>query len=228
MKCYLRQLTCVVSVLILLATASAGVIDEKKVKVLAIQELRKSFGDRVRLVGVRVFISKPISFTGIERKSLNVREGEPRGSFYLYLRTKRGLRRITATLDLRWRCAVLIAQEDIARGERVFPWQVGYKEMYLGRCPRKEISSTEELINYIALRYIKKGERVKKSFLKKEPLIRRGDEVDVVFRKGALEISFKGKALDTGFYGDTIRVKSLNTGKILRGRVISEEAVLVK
>ncbi|WP_457600409.1 flagella basal body P-ring formation protein FlgA [Hydrogenivirga sp.] len=34
--------------------------------------------------------------------------------------------------------------------------------------------------------------------------------------------------MDTGFYGDTIRVKSLNTGKILRGKVVSENSVILK
>ncbi len=41
--------------------------------------------------------------------------------------------------------------------------------------------------------------------------------MNVIFRSGNLEISFSGEALDNGFLGDTVRVRSLNTKKIIRG-----------
>jgi flagella basal body P-ring formation protein FlgA len=138
------------------------------------------------------------------------------------------MRRISVSLELEWRCGLLTAVEEIRRGDRVYPWMVAYEERFMERCPRQSIASEDELINYVALRTIKKGEVLKKSFLKREPLIRRGAEVDVLFRRGNLEISFRGEALDTGFYGDLIRVKSLNTGKVLRGKVISENVVLIR
>ncbi|RLJ69986.1 flagella basal body P-ring formation protein FlgA [Hydrogenivirga caldilitoris] len=228
MKCYLRQLTYAVSIFLVVSLTFGEVIDDKRVKALAQEELLKSFAGKVRVKSIQVFIGKPIEYTSIERKSLKVREGEHRGSFHLYLKTKGGFRRITATLELEWKCTLLVAQEDIDRGERVYPWQVAYEERFLQRCPRQDVSSPEELINYVTLKKIKKGGQVKKSLLKKEPLIRRGQEVSLIYRSGNLEISFRGKALDTGFYGDTIRVRSLNTGKILRGRVISEEGVLLE
>ncbi|WP_457600259.1 flagellar basal body P-ring formation chaperone FlgA [Hydrogenivirga sp.] len=228
MRCSPRLLTYVVSILFTVAVAIGGVIDEITIRRLAEEELEKAYDGEVQLIQLRTYIRKPVEFVRIERKVLNVRRGYPRGSFHLYLKTDRGSRRLSATLDLRWRCSLLVAQEDIGRGERVYPWQVTWEERFMGKCPQQGIRDVEGLINYVALRDIKKEEPVNKSYLKKEPMIRRGEEVDVVFRKGNLEISFRGKALDTGFYGDTIRVKSLNTGKILRGKVVSENSVILK
>lgn len=228
MKCSLRQLTCVVSLLLLfLSTGLAEVLDEEGIRKLAVQELRKTFGDRVKLKEIHIFLSRPIHYQRIERRSLNLTKGSPRGSFHIYLRTKKGLRRVSASLDVLWRCEVLVATEEIPKGERLYPWQTALELRYMSRCPKSSISQ-EELLNYVALRHIQKGEPIRKSYLKKEPLVRRGDEVDVIFRSGNLEIGFRGEALDTGFYGDTVRVRSLNTGKILRGRVVSEGSVLVR
>ncbi|MDQ7081791.1 MAG: flagellar basal body P-ring formation chaperone FlgA [Aquificota bacterium] len=126
-----------------------------------------------------------------------------------------------------WRCEVLIATERIPKGERLYPWQTALERRYMSRCPKQSLSQ-EELLNYVTLKQIKKGELHKEELPEKMPLVRRGDEVDVIFRSGNLEIGFRGEALDTGFYGDTIRVKSLNTGKVLRGRIVSEGSVLVR
>ena len=228
MKCYLRRLTYVVSLLLLVSTALSGSLDKEKVEELVKEELHLHFKRDVRLKNLHVFLRKPIEFVSIDRKVLSVRRGEPRGNFHLYLKTKRGFRRITASLELEWKCSLIVAQEDLLKGERVYPWQVAYEERFMGRCPRQDIEPTEELINYVVLRTVKKGEVLVKSYLKKEPLVRRGQEVSVIYRSGNLEISFNGKALDTGFYGDVIRVRSFNTGKLLRGRVISEGSVLLK
>jgi len=228
MKCYLRRLTYVVSIFLLLSTALSGSLYSGSVRKLAQEELSSRFGSDVRLKSLSVFLRKPVEFLEIERRVLNVRKGEPRGSFHIYLKTKRGLRRVTAILELEWRCSLLVAQETLLKGERVYPWQVSYEDRFMGRCPKQRIDSPEELINYVAIRTVRKGEVLMKSFLKKEPLVRRGQEVNVIYRSDGLEISFVGKALDMGFYGNIVRVRSLNTGKVLRGRVISEGSVLIR
>ncbi len=229
MRCFPRPLTCAVKLILILSAVSlAGVLDGEKARELALRKIKEEFGDRVKIKEVSLFISKPIHYRKLERVELSVREGMPRGSVHIYLLTDRGTRRVSLVLDLLWRCEVFVAAEDIGRGERIYPWQVVLKSLYMSRCPRQGIEDPEELVNYITLRSLRKEEVIKKSYLKKEPLVRRGEEVNIIFRRGNLEISFVGKALDNGFLGDTIRVRSANTGKILRGRVISEGSVLVK
>ena len=229
MRCSPRPLTYVVKLLLFLSLISfGGVLDREKAREIALEKVKEEFGNRVRVESASIVLREPIQYTKLERVEISVREGMPRGAVHIYLLTEKGARRISVLLDLRWRCDVLVAAEEIDRGERVYPWQVALERVYMKRCPRQGVENPEELVNYVALRPIPKGEILKKSFLKREPLVRRGEEVNVIFRKGNLEISFTGEVLDNGFLGDVVRVRSANTGKILRGRVVSEGSVLVK
>ncbi len=230
MRCYLRRQIYVVNLLILalILPVFGKDLNVSDIERISKREVRKVYGDRVKVLKVSVYIRKPIPFIEIERVELSVRERNPRGNVHIYLRTKRGVRRVTATLDLSWKCELFVAEENIERGERVFPWKVSLKELFMERCPEQGIKEKESLINYVALKEIKRGEILKKSFLKLEYLVRRGEEVDIVYRRGNIEIVFRGKALQSGFYGDRIRVRSLNTGKILKGKVVSEGGVLIE
>lgn len=231
MKCYLKRQTYVVKLIVLLLCSSlslGGVLTEDKALRIAKEKLQEEFGDKVKLNRVSVYISKPIEFVSIEKTSLRAREGSPRGSLHIYLKTKKGLRRVSVSLDLLWRCRVFVALEDIPVGERLYPWQVTLEERFLRRCPKQSIQDPQELINYVAMRKIPKGEVLRKSKLKREHLVKRGDEITLIFRKGALEINFVGTALENGYYGEVIRVRSANTGKVLRGKVVSENALILK
>ena len=194
---------------------------------MAREEVSTRFGDRVRVTGVEVFLPKDITYSKIIKKELSVREGFPRGSFHLYLQTPKGRKRVSVRLSLLWACDVLVFGEDLSRGERVYPWMIEKRKEYMNRCPRQSID-TDEVINYITLRNVRRGDLVKKSYLKRDHLVKRGDEVEIVIRSGAIELIVQGEALENGFMGDTIRVKREGSGKVLRGRVVSEGKVVVK
>ncbi len=229
MRCSLRRLTCVVKILLLLhLSAPAGVFDGERLREVLDRELHRAFGSRVKLLDVSFHLPGKIDYLRIERLSLSVREGHPRGSFHVYLVTDRGVRRITANLKLAWLCRFTVASRDIGRGERIHPRFLSIREEFRERCPGNTVRPGRELMNYVALRTIAEGEPLQKSLLRREPLIRRGEEVNLLLRRGNLEISMRGKALDPGFYGDTIRIRIPQTGKVLRGKVISEDRVVIR
>ncbi len=227
MRCSLRRLTCAVSILLLISSAFAGVLNGKVLKRIAEDKLREKFGDRVKLADVRFYLKGTLSYREIDRVVLSVREGNPRGSLHLYLLTDRGLRRVTANLKLLWLCELPTAAEHIGRGERIYPHMVEIRREYRERCPQHGIRAGE-LINYTAIREIRTGEPIRISYLRKIPLVRRGDEVEILFRRGNIEIRLYGEAMDTGFYGDVIRVKVSGGDRVLRGRVVSEGSVVVR
>ncbi len=227
MRCCLRLLTYAVNLLLLISLVQAEVLTEEKVKEIARRELRKTFKDEVRLRSLQLYITGPVKFTDIERTILRAVQGQPRATLYLYLKTERGPRRVTASLNLVWRCSLWVARESIEPGERLYPWKVKKALVFKERCPRVWINNPDELINYTAIRRIDRNEPVKKGYLKREPLVRRGQSVRVVFREGNIEIELSGEALDTGFWGNLVRVK-VGNGRVLRGRVEGENLVSVK
>lgn len=229
MRCFPRLPICVVSLIILLSISVwGGVLNEKRVEEIVKEKIGELYGKEIRIVELDPHLREPISYQRIRKVRIKLRRGEPRGYAYIYLRTGRSEKIVTVILRVKWRCELYVLNEDVGRGERIYPWMVVLEETYRDRCPRQYIEDTRQLINYVALKPLSRGEALKKSTLKPEPLVRRGEDVNVIYRSGNLEISFTGEALENGFYGERIRVRSANTGKILRGRVVGEGSVVVE
>lgn len=227
MRCSLRRLTYVVSILLLLSQVFGAVLKPEDAKAVAVRALIEEFGKRVKVEDADVYLAKPIEYTRLSRVELSVREGYPKGSVHIYLRTAKGTRKVSVLLNLLWKCEVLTVLERIPRGERVYPWKVSVEERFMGRCPRQDLSHGE-LVNYITLKELFEGEVLKKSYLKREPLVRRGERVSVFLKRGNIEISFTGEALENGFLGDRVRVRFLGNGRVLWGRVVGEGKVLIR
>ncbi len=121
-----------------------------------------------------MFLTKSIRFSKIDRVEVSVREGDHRGSVHIYLQIERGPRRVSVLLNLRWRCEVLRLTEPVDRGERLYPWQVAFQREFLERCPKVWLENIEKIVNYVALRSLESGEILRESYLKREPLVRRG------------------------------------------------------
>ena len=59
------------------------------------------------------------------------------------------------------------------------------------------------------------------------PHVRRGDEVDVLVKRGAMEISMRATALENGIAGDSIAVRNPTSNKNFQARVVSTSLVRV-
>lgn len=78
-------------------------------------------------------------------------------------------------------------------------------------------------IGYTARRYIKKGRRLQSQDVEPFYLIKRGDEMSLKLIKGSLSITIPVLAESGGNIGDKIHFKNLKTGKIVTGKVVSED-----
>ena len=59
------------------------------------------------------------------------------------------------------------------------------------------------------------------------PHVRRGDEVDVLIKRGSMEINMRGMALENGIAGESIAVRNLTSNKNFQARVIANSSVRV-
>ncbi len=225
MKCYLKLLTYVVN--LLLIGISFGVSYEE-IESRVKEKVRNEFGSSVKIENLKVFLPKDAKSWHLRNIEIRLKEKLPKGTVAIILETPKGIKKISGTLSLLWACDVPVLVDTVRKGERIYPWQVSFERKYLKTCPRTGVPEGNEVLNYVALRDLKKGEILKLSYLRRVPLVKRGERVSVIFRSGSIEISFYGEALQNGYIGDRIRVKSLNSGKILIGEVVSEGTVLVK
>jgi flagella basal body P-ring formation protein FlgA len=223
MRCCLRLLICAVNLWVLLSSSAFSItyVDlERKIR----QELREIYGDKVKLRGMTVY-ARSLPEGGEWDLRIVVREGDPRGRAFLTFEERGRMRTVTVGLDLLWRCRILVALEDMRAGERAYPWFFEEREVYRPRCPRNLPSN---LMDYTLTKDLSRGEVLGRGHLRRTPLVKFGEEVRVTLRRGNLEITLYGKVLDTGFYGDTVRVRVGSAGRVIRARVVGEGAVEVQ
>ncbi|TDY58368.1 flagella basal body P-ring formation protein FlgA [Aminivibrio pyruvatiphilus] len=77
-------------------------------------------------------------------------------------------------------------------------------------------SSVEEVLGAVARRNLSAGEPVALNLLSSAPIIQRGDPVIISVRKAGFRIEVRGEALDAGCLGDTIRVRNLQSRKVIQ------------
>lgn len=78
-----------------------------------------------------------------------------------------------------------------------------------------------------AKRNIKTGQVLTPSLVKAQKLVLRGQHITIVAQNGGLNLRVKGKALMDGQQGQTIKVKNMNSKKLIYARVVSAGIVKV-
>ncbi len=121
-----------------------------------------------------------------------------------------------------------MAVTDIERGEAISPGKFRWEYRYIAKNIRDIPPQGVDLYDYEAMRSIKSGEIIRKRFLRKRYLVRKGDMVRLFYKRGSIEISYEGEALENGYRGSLIRVRVLSSGKIIKGKVLSEGEVEIK
>ncbi len=184
------------------------------------EEFYKKFGDLALLKGVKLIgREKP---SRIDRVEIDGEYGKSRVVAYLY----EGTNRYQAVLDVYWRLKVFIAKEDIPKGASLKPEMFYQEERFVKSLPSDLKINSDEIESYTASTRIIKGTMLRRSLMEEVPAVKGGDQVEVIFRSGSIEVRFSAVALDTGKVGKTIRIK--REGKVLRGRVVSKGLVEVK
>jgi flagella basal body P-ring formation protein FlgA len=74
---------------------------------------------------------------------------------------------------------------------------------------------------------LNKGEILYADAVETVPLIKRGEDVEIRFQKGYIEIATPGVARQDGRYGEEIQVKCEETKKLFTGIVRDSETVIV-
>ncbi len=97
----------------------------------------------------------------------------------------------------------------------------------ISKLSNKAITSKEELLGKEARvnLYIKKT--IFKNDIRSESVISKGDYVTILFAKNHLSIESKGQALESGGQDEVIRVKNLDSNKILQVRIVDSQTVLL-
>jgi len=122
---------------------------------------------------------------------------------------------------------VLTARQPLTRGTRIQPGDLELVERNLSSLPYGYYSDIQAITGQVAKRTIKTATVITPQLLQPPRLIKRGQRVTLIAETGPLKIRSSGTAMSDGKSGDLIRVKSVNSSRIVDGIVISEGVVKV-
>jgi flagella basal body P-ring formation protein FlgA len=123
--------------------------------------------------------------------------------------------------SVQWLADVVVAKRDLPRGTRVDRSDIALERHDLGRLHRGYFLSTDEVLGKIAARTVRRGKPLDAALLDAPLAVRRGSTVDIVANVGGVVARMRGKALDRGSLGETIRVESASSGRELEARIVS-------
>lgn len=87
------------------------------------------------------------------------------------------------------------------------------------------MSDIDEATGQAPLRPLRPGQVLQKRLLSAPVLVKRGEVVLIEARSGPVQVTASGEALEPGKRGDVVRVRNVNTGKIIRARVVEAGTV---
>ena len=90
------------------------------------------------------------------------------------------------------------------------------------------VLNADELVGMTARRILHAGTPVKENEVQFPQIVKRGDLITMVFKNGPLFLSAKGKALESGAKGDTIRVVNSSSSKTLQAKITAQKEVAVQ
>jgi flagellar basal body P-ring formation protein FlgA len=122
---------------------------------------------------------------------------------------------------------VVCAKKNLGRGEKISASDVVVTKKNLFDLDRGFVTRPEEIAGMLLRSDINKGEVVTMRMVEKAPVIRKGDVISLVAKKGSLVIVTAGISKEDGFLNAAISVENITSGQEVRGRVKSRSRVEV-
>lgn len=121
----------------------------------------------------------------------------------------------------------LVARYPIPRGTQISEEDLDFVLRRYSQLNHGYYNSAKMLKHKEAKRNIRAGQVLTPNLVKAQKLVLRGQHITIVAQNGGLNLRVKGKALMDGQKGQTIKVKNLNSKKLIYARVISAGMVKV-
>lgn len=126
-------------------------------------------------------------------------------------------RRISTRVDVF--TTVYGVREAIRRGQKLSSADLVEIRVSRAKLARDVVARPEFIDGAMLRRSIEPGEPIREAWLTIPPLVNRGDRVRMVAVRGALRLTARGEALSSGIEGAFVRVRNIDSKKIVSGRV---------
>lgn len=122
---------------------------------------------------------------------------------------------------------VVVNRQPVVRGQAVQPDDLMLSEVDTSTLHKAYFTRIEDVVGLRSRRDIVTGTTLHAGLLQRAKLVKRGSQVEIVAITGGLQVRMRGKALADGGHGDRIRVKNLNSGRVVTGTVAGSGVIEV-
>ncbi len=122
---------------------------------------------------------------------------------------------------------VWIAKQPIQRGDALSGINVEMARRDISSLAGTAARSSSDLNLTRVTKSFKTGDILDHRFIEKDPAVIRNNMVEIIFKSSTVAISIPGEAMEDGYMGDIIRVKSNEFKKEYRGKIIQKGRVLI-
>lgn len=123
--------------------------------------------------------------------------------------------------------SVVVSRRPVVRGQALRADDVMLSEVDISGLHKAYFTRIEDVIGLRSKRAITSGSTLHAGLLQRANLVKRGSQVEIVAITADLHVTMRGKALADGGRGDRIRVKNLNSGRVITGTVIESGVIEV-
>lgn len=123
---------------------------------------------------------------------------------------------------------VLVAARALPRGAHLNAQDVEFDRRDLSRLPYGYLTDPAELEGMMSKRRLNAGTVITPSSLKEAPMVKRGERVTLTIKSGGLRIHAAGTAMQEGSRGQRIRVRNINSKRVVEGVIIGPGLVEIK
>jgi flagella basal body P-ring formation protein FlgA len=138
-----------------------------------------------------------------------------------------GDRRVQISGRLRIITEVPVLLHRVSIGDEITESDLGWVEIAEGRMSKGVVQDPRDLIGLSPRRRIQPNKPVRFRDVQKPLLIAKGKLVNMIVQTPFMRLSTTGKALDSGAYGDTVRVQNTSSRQVIQAVVDARDTVRV-
>jgi flagella basal body P-ring formation protein FlgA len=122
---------------------------------------------------------------------------------------------------------VVINRRPLVRGQTITAGDVLLDEVDTSGLHQAFFTRISDVVGLRSKRAVNAGSTLHAGMLERARLVRRGSQVQILALADGLQVRMRGKALADGGRGDRIRVKNLNSGRVITGTVAAAGVIEV-
>lgn len=117
--------------------------------------------------------------------------------------------------------------QSLKMGHVIQPGDIELTRLKSDHILRNIISDETDIMGHRLIRNLEEGETILAHMVQKIPLVKNGDRILIVAKKGSLRVTAPGVVRQNGFKNDTVRVENIHTKKIILGTVLDSRTVQI-